>query len=265
MYDFDYQRPTSLDAALAALQGAEDGKLLAGGHTLLPTLKQRLARPSTLIDLAGIDALRGITVDGGVVSVGSMTTHSEVAGSQAVADAIPALAALAETIGDPQVRHCGTIGGSIANNDPASDYPGAVLGLAATVVTNAREIAADDFFLGLFDTALDEGEIIVAVKFPVPEKACYMKFPQPASRFSLVGAFVAKTADGVRMAITGAGQDGVFRVADMEAALDANFTADAIADIQVPDTDLNGDIHASPEYRAHLIGVMARRAVAACG
>ena len=265
MYDFNYQRPTSLDAALAALQSAQDGKLLAGGHTLLPTLKQRLARPSTLIDLAGIDALRGITVDGGVVSVGSMTTHSEVAGSQAVADAIPALAALAETIGDPQVRHCGTIGGSIANNDPASDYPGAVLGLAATVVTNAREIAADDFFLGLFDTALDEGEIIVAVKFPVPEKACYMKFPQPASRFSLVGAFVAKTADGVRMAITGAGQDGVFRVADMEAALDANFTADAIADIQVPDTDLNGDIHASPEYRAHLIGVMARRAVAACG
>jgi carbon-monoxide dehydrogenase medium subunit len=265
MYDFDYQRPTSLDAALDALQDAQDGKLLAGGHTLLPTLKQRLARPSTLIDLAGIDALRGITVDGGVVSVGSMTTHSEVAGSQAVADAIPALAALAETIGDPQVRHCGTIGGSIANNDPASDYPGAVLGLAATVVTNAREIAADDFFLGLFDTALDEGEIIVAVKFPVPEKACYMKFPQPASRFSLVGAFVAKTADGVRMAITGAGQDGVFRVADMEAALDANFTADAIADIQVPDTDLNGDIHASPEYRAHLIGVMARRAVAACG
>jgi len=264
MYDFDYQRPTSLDAALDALQDAQDGKLLAGGHTLLPTLKQRLARPSTLIDLAGIDALRGITVDGGVVSVGSMTTHSEVAGSQAVADAIPALAALAETIGDPQVRHCGTIGGSIANNDPASDYPGAVLGLAATVVTNAREIAADDFFLGLFDTALDEGEIIVAVKFPVPEKACYMKFPQPASRFSLVGAFVAKTADGVRMAITGAGQDGVFRVADMEAALDANFTADAIADIQVPDTDLNGDIHASPEYRAHLIGVMARRAVAAC-
>lgn len=265
MYDFDYQRPTSLDAALDALQDAQDGKLLAGGHTLLPTLKQRLARPSTLIDLAGIDALRGITVDGGVVSVGSMTTHSEVAGSQVVADAIPALAALAETIGDPQVRHCGTIGGSIANNDPASDYPGAVLGLAATVVTNAREIAADDFFLGLFDTALDEGEIIVAVKFPVPEKACYMKFPQPASRFSLVGAFVAKTADGVRMAITGAGQDGVFRVADMEAALDANFSADAIADIQVPDTDLNGDIHASPEYRAHLIGVMARRAVAACG
>jgi carbon-monoxide dehydrogenase medium subunit len=264
MYDFDYQRPTSLDAALDALQDAQDGKLLAGGHTLLPTLKQRLARPSTLIDLAGIDALRGITVDGGVVSVGSMTTHSEVAGSQAVADAIPALAALAETIGDPQVRHCGTIGGSIANNDPAADYPGAVLGLGATVVTNAREIAADNFFLGLFDTALDDGEIITAVKFPVPQKACYMKFPQPASRFSLVGAFVAKTADGVRMAITGAGEEGVFRVAAMEAALDANFSADAIADIQVPDGDLNTDIHASAEYRAHLIGVMARRAVAAC-
>jgi carbon-monoxide dehydrogenase medium subunit len=264
MYDFDYQQPTSIDAALSALQSAEDGKLLAGGHTLLPTLKQRLARPSTLIDLSKIDALRGISVDGGVVTLGSMTTHSEVAGSQAVIDAIPALAALAGTIGDPQVRHCGTIGGSIANNDPASDYPGAVLGLGATVVTNAREITADDFFLGLFDTALDEDEIIVAIKFPVPEKACYMKFPQPASRFSLVGAFVAKTADGVRMAITGAGEEGVFRVAAMEAALDANFSADAIADIQVPDGDLNTDIHASAEYRAHLIGVMARRAVAAC-
>jgi carbon-monoxide dehydrogenase medium subunit len=264
MYDFDYQRPTSIDEALSALQGAEDGALLAGGHTLLPTLKQRLAQPSTLIDLSKIDALRGITVEDGVVTLGSMTTHSEVAGSQAVIDAIPALAALAGTIGDPQVRHCGTIGGSIANNDPASDYPGALLGLGATVVTNAREITADDFFLGLFDTALNEDEIIVAIKFPVPEKACYMKFPQPASRFSLVGAFVAKTADGVRMAITGAGEEGVFRVAAMESALNANFSADAIADIEVPDGDLNTDIHASAEYRAHLIGVMAQRAVTAC-
>ena len=265
MYDFEYQRPATLDDALNALQGAQDGKLLAGGHTLLPTLKQRLARPSTLIDLAGIDALRGISVDGGTVTLRSMTTHSEVVASQTVADAIPALAALAETIGDPQVRHCGTLGGSIANNDPASDYPGAVLGLGATVVTNAREIAADNFFLGLFDTALDDGEIITAVKFPVPQKACYMKFPQPASRFSLVGAFVAKTAGGVRVAITGAGQDGVFRATEMEAALDANFSADAIANIQISDSDLNADIHASAEYRAHLVGVMARRAVAACG
>ena len=264
MYDFDYQRPASLDDALNALKSAEDGKLLAGGHTLLPTLKQRLARPSTLIDLSGIDALRGISVDAGVVTLGSMTTHGEVVASKAVADAIPALAALAECIGDPQVRHCGTIGGAIANNDPASDYPGAVLGLGATIVTNAREITADDFFLGLFDTALDEAEIITAVKFPVPEKACYMKFAQPASRFSLVGSFVAKTAGGVRVAITGAGEEGVFRAADMETALNANFTADAIANIQISDSDLNSDIHASAEYRAHLIGVMTSRAVTAC-
>lgn len=265
MYDFDYQRPASLDDALNALKSAEDGKLLAGGHTLLPTLKQRLARPSTLIDLSGIDALRGISVDAGVVTLGSMTTHGEVVASKAVADAIPALAALAECIGDPQVRHCGTIGGAIANNDPASDYPGAVLGLGATIVTNAREITADDFFLGLFDTALDEAEIITAVKFPVPEKACYMKFAQPASRFSLVGSFVAKTAGGVRVAITGAGEEGVFRAADMETALNANFTADAIANIQISDSDLNSDIHASAEYRAHLVTVMAKRAVAAAG
>jgi carbon-monoxide dehydrogenase medium subunit len=264
MYDFDYQRPATLDDALNALKGAEDGKLLAGGHTLLPTLKQRLARPSTLIDLSGIDALRGISLDAGVVMLGSMTTHGEVVASKAVADAIPALAALAECIGDPQVRHCGTIGGSIANNDPASDYPGAVLGLGATIVTNAREITADDFFLGLFDTALDEAEIITAVKFPVPEKACYMKFAQPASRFSLVGSFVAKTAGGVRVAITGAGEEGVFRAADMETALNANFSADAIANIQISDSDLNSDIHASAEYRAHLIGVMTSRAVTAC-
>jgi carbon-monoxide dehydrogenase medium subunit len=264
MYDFDYQRPATLDDALNALKGAEDGKLLAGGHTLLPTLKQRLARPSTLIDLSGIDALRGISLDAGVVTLGSMTTHGEVVASKAVADAIPALAALAECIGDPQVRHCGTIGGSIANNDPASDYPGAVLGLGATIVTNAREITADDFFLGLFDTALDEAEIITAVKFPVPEKACYMKFAQPASRFSLVGSFVAKTAGGVRVAITGAGEEGVFRAADMETALNANFSADAIANIQISDSDLNSDIHASAEYRAHLIGVMTSRAVTAC-
>jgi carbon-monoxide dehydrogenase medium subunit len=178
---------------------------------------------------------------------------------------IPALADLAGVIGDPQVRHRGTIGGSIANNDPAADYPGAVLGLGATVITNTREISADDFFLGLFETALAEDEIITAVRFPKPEKACYMKFAQPASRFSLVGAFVAKTAGGVRVAVTGAGQEGVFRVTEMEAALDANFSADAIANIAVPDDNLNTDIHGSAEYRAHLIGVMAKRAIAACG
>lgn len=265
MYEFDYKKPTSLADAVSALQGAEDGKLLAGGHTLLPTLKQRLARPSDLIDISKIGELRGITVDGDAVTVGATTPHAEVEASDAVRSMIPALADLAGVIGDPQVRHRGTIGGSIANNDPAADYPGAVLGLGATVVTNTREISADDFFVSLFETALAEDEIITAVRFPKPEKACYMKFAQPASRFSLVGAFVAKTAGGVRVAVTGAGQEGVFRVTEMEAALNANFSADAIANIAVPDDNLNTDIHGSAEYRAHLIGVMAKRAVIACG
>lgn len=265
MYEFDYKKPASLADAVSALQSAEDGKLLAGGHTLLPTLKQRLARPSDLIDISAISELSGITVSGDTVTIGATTPHAEVEGSDAVRGAIPALADLAGMIGDPQVRHRGTIGGSIANNDPAADYPGAVLGLGATVVTNTREIAADDFFVDLFETALAEDEIITAVRFPVPEKACYMKFAQPASRFSLVGAFVAKTSGGVRVAVTGAGQSGVFRVAEMESALSANFSADAIANIKVSDSDLNSDIHGSAEYRAHLIGVMASRAVAACG
>ena len=265
MYEFEYQRPASLADAVSALQAAEDGQLLAGGHTLLPTLKQRLARPSDLIDISQIGELRGITPDGDTVTVGATTTHGEVAGSDAVRGMIPALADLAGLIGDPQVRHRGTIGGSIANNDPAADYPGAVLGLGATVVTNTREIGSDDFFQGLFETALGDDEIITAVRFPKPEKAAYMKFPQPASRFSLVGAFVAKTAGGVRVAVTGAGQEGVFRVTAMEQALDANFSPDAIANISVADDDLNTDIHGSAKYRAHLIGVMAKRAVAACG
>ena len=194
MYEFDYKRPASLADAVSALQAAEDGSLLAGGHTLLPTLKQRLARPSDLIDISQIGELSGISVDGDTVIVGATTTHAAVEGSDTVRGMIPALADLAGIIGDPQVRHRGTIGGSIANNDPAADYPGAVLGLGATVVTNSREIAADDFFQGLFETALAEDEIITAVRFPKPEKAAYMKFPQPASRFSLVGAFVAKTS-----------------------------------------------------------------------
>lgn len=265
MYEFEYKRPASLADAISALQAAEDGQLLAGGHTLLPTLKQRLARPSDLIDISQIGELSGISVDGDTVTIGATTPHCEVEGSEAVRGAIPALANLAGMIGDPQVRHRGTIGGSIANNDPAADYPGAVLGLGATVVTNNREIAADDFFQGLFETALEENEIITAARFPKPEKAAYMKFAQPASRFSLVGAFVAKTSGGVRVAVTGAGQDGVFRVTAMEQALDANFSADAIANIAVSDADLNSDIHGSAEYRAHLIGVMAKRAVEACG
>jgi carbon-monoxide dehydrogenase medium subunit len=265
MYEFNYKRPASLADAVSALQAAEDGQFLAGGHTLLPTLKQRLARPSDLIDISQISELSGISVEGDTVTVGATTTHAEVNGSNVVHGAISALADLAGMIGDPQVRHRGTIGGSIANNDPAADYPGAVLGLGATVVTNNREISADDFFQGLFETALDVGEIITAVRFPKPEKAAYMKFPQPASRFSLVGAFVAKTSSGVRVAVTGAGQDGVFRMTEMEQALNVNFSADAIANITVSDANLNSDIHGSAEYRAHLVGVMAKRAVTACG
>jgi len=263
MYDFSYHKAGSLDDAVSKLRSAEDGKLVAGGMTLIPTLKQRLAQPSDLVDLADIADLAGITVDGSAVTIGAMTTHAAVAGSSDVKGAIPALAHLANEIGDPAVRHRGTIGGSIANNDPAADYPAACLGLGATIVTSSREIAADDFFQGLFETALDEEEIITAVRFPKPKRAAYMKFPNPASRYALVGVFVAETDGGVRVAVTGAGQDGVFRVAEMEDALGKSFSPDAVASIAVPDDDLNSDIHASAEYRAHLITVMAKRAVAA--
>ena len=265
MYNFEYQKPGSLDEAAGSLKSAEDGTLLAGGQTLLPTLKQRLASPTDLVDLSGVPGLTGITVEGGNVVIGAMTTHAEVAGSSDVQSNIPGLAKLAGCIGDPQVRHRGTIGGSIANNDPAADYPGGCLGLGATIVTNSREITADDFFVGLFETALEEGEIITAIRFPIPEKSDYAKFPQPASRFSLVGAFVAKTSSGVRVAITGAGDDGVFRVADMETALDGDFSADAVAGISIPADDLNSDIHGSADYRAHLVTVMTKRAVNGCG
>jgi aerobic carbon-monoxide dehydrogenase medium subunit len=263
MYDFSYHKAGSVDDAASKLKAADDGKLVAGGMTLIPTLKQRLAQPSDLVDLGGVKDLAGIKADGNGVTIGAMTTHAAVAGSADVRKTIPALAHLAGEIGDPHVRHRGTIGGSIANNDPAADYPAACIGLGATVVTSKREIAADDFFLGMFDTALDEDEIITAVRFPKPKRAAYMKFPNPASRYALVGVFVAETGDGVRVAVTGAGQGGVFRVAAMEAALGANFAPDAVAGIAVPDTDLNSDIHASAEYRAHLITVMAKRAVAA--
>jgi aerobic carbon-monoxide dehydrogenase medium subunit len=262
MYNFAYHRPSSLAEAEAALKAADDGKLLAGGQTLLPTLKQRLANPSDLIDIGRIAELSGITAGGGGITVGAGTRHAAVAGSADVKGKIPALAHLASVIGDPQVRNLGTIGGSIANNDPASDYPAAVLGLGATVTTTKRTIAADDFFQGLFETALAEDEIIKSVSFPVPEKAGYAKFPQPASRFALVGVFVAKTAGGVRVAVTGAGPC-VFRVDAMEQALGGNFAAQALDGISVPDSGLNTDIHGSAEYRAHLIGVMAKRAVEA--
>ena len=262
MYDFNYHRPSSLADAAKALQGASEGKLVAGGMTLIPTLKQRLAKPSDLVDLAKIGELKGIKKDGNTIVIGAMTKHVEVATSDVVKSAIPGLAALAEHIGDPAVRNRGTIGGSIANNDPAADYPSAVVALGATVITNKRKIAAEDFFKGMFETALDPGEIITAVQFPIPEKAAYSKFPNPASRYAIVGVFVAKTGSGVRVAVTGAGPS-VFRQKEMEAALAKSFAPDAVANIKVSHSGLNGDIHASPEYRAHLVTVMAKRAVAA--
>jgi carbon-monoxide dehydrogenase medium subunit len=262
MYDFKYQRPTSLDAAIKALGAAGDGKYLAGGMTLIPTMKQRLAQPSDLIDLSGIDALSGIRREGDELVIGATATHAEVAASDEVRAAIPALAELANHIGDPAVRARGTIGGSIANADPAADYPAAVVGLAATVQTNKRSVAADDFFTGLFETALDDDELVTAVRFPIPARAGYAKFPNPASRYAVVGVLVAEGPGGTRVAVTGAGAS-VFRVADMEKALAGDFSPQAVADISVSASGLNSDIHASDEYRAHLVTVMAKRAVAA--
>lgn len=263
MYQTNYHRPTSVDDAVSALSGAEDGKYLAGGQTLLATMKQRLAAPTDLVDLRGIPGMSGITVDGDSVTIGAATTHAEVAASADLAAAIPALAALARHIGDPAVRHMGTLGGSLANNDPAADYPAAVLGLNATVITNQREIPAEEYFLGLFTTALDEGEIIKSVRFPRPRRAGYQKFAQPASRFALVGVLVAETADGVRVAVTGAGSDGVFRAEGLEQALSANFSAGALDGSSIDAEGLLNDIHATPDYRAHLVRVLAQRAAAA--
>ena len=262
MYEFNYHRPGTLEAAAAALAAAEDGQVLAGGQTLIPTLKQRLASPSDVVDLGSIAGLDGVRREGDAIVVGAMTRHSDVASSPEVQSAIPALASLADGIGDPQVRNCGTIGGSIANADPAADYPAAVVGLGATVRTDRRSIAGDDFFTGLFETALEDGELIVSVSFPIPQRAAYAKFPNPASRYAVVGVMAAETGSGIRIAVTGAG-DRVFRASAMEAALTGSFRADAIRGISVPSDGLNEDIHASAEYRAHLVGVMARRAVAA--
>ena len=262
MYAFDYHRPETLEAASAALAAAADGQVLAGGQTLIPTLKQRLANPSDVIDLGGIAGLGGVRREGDAIVVGAMTRHADIASTAEVRNAIPALAALADGIGDPQVRNAGTIGGSIANADPAADYPAAVVGLGATVRTGRRTIAGDDFFTGLFETALEEGEIVLSVSFPVPRRAAYAKFPNPASRYAVVGVMVAETGNGVRVAVTGAGGH-VFRMGAMESALGASFTPEAIRDVPVSPDGLNEDIHASAEYRAHLVGVMARRAVAA--
>jgi len=262
MYEFEYQKPASLDD-VTRLLGDEDAKLVAGGMTLIPTLKLRLAKPTQLIDLGAIPSLKGITDERDAVVIGATTRHADVNRSDVVKRAIPALAAMAGMIGDPAVRNRGTIGGSIANNDPAADYPAAIVALNATVRTNKREIPADQFFTGMFETALQPGEIVTAVRFPKVAQANYQKFRNPASRYAIVGVFVAKSPAGVRVAVTGAGPS-VFRQPEMEAALAKSFTPDAIKDIQIKQDGLNSDIHASAEYRAHLVNVMARRAVQAC-
>jgi len=259
MYDFNYHRPSSIDEAKQILSSSEDAMLVAGGMTLLPTMKMRLARPSDLVDLSGIDGLDGISDNGDAIVIGAMTRHADVASSDVVRNAIPALADLADSIGDAQVRNRGTIGGSLANSDTAADYPAAVLGLNATIKTDQREIAADDYFKGLFETALNEDEVLLSVSFPKPDKAAYAKFPNPASRYAVAGVMVARTGDGVRVAVTGAGACA-FRATAFEDALNGSFSADALAGLSVDAEDLNSDIHASAAYRAHLVGVMAARA-----
>jgi len=262
MHDFGYHRPASTADAAGLLAKSGEAKIVAGGMTLIPTLKQRLAQPSDLIDLGGIAELKGVKVEAGGITIGAMTTHADVARSADVQKTIPALAALAGGIGDPQVRNRGTIGGSVANSDPAADYPAAVLALSATIRTNKREIKADDFFKGMFETALQDGEIITAIHFPKPDKAGYSKFPNPASRYAIVGVFVAKAGSGVRVAVTGAGPCA-YRAKELESALSANFTSDAAKAVKVKADGLNSDLHATAAYRAHLVSVMAARAVAA--
>ncbi len=262
MYDFSYQKPSSLPDALKILSDDMEAKALAGGQTFIPVLKQRLNKPSVIVDLAGI-GLTDITTEGNAITVGAMATHHAIMSSPDIQAKIPGLAKMASWIGDTQVRHRGTMGGSLANNDPAACYPAAVLAIGATIHTDKRSIEADEFFQGMFTTALEPGELITKITFPIPETSNYEKFRNPASRYAMVGVFVAKGPKGVRVAITGAGQGGVFRQTEMEQALASNWSADAIKDIKTPADDLNGDIHASAEYRAHLIGVMARRAVAA--
>jgi carbon-monoxide dehydrogenase medium subunit len=260
MYDFTYAKPTSVADAVKLL-GQEDAKALAGGQTFIPVLKQRLNKPSAVVDLSklGLDYIRA---QGATIVVGAMTKHATVAASPEIKKAIPGLAYQASMIGDAQVRHRGTMGGSVANNDPSACYPSALLALGATIKTDRREIVADDFFQGMFTTALEPAEIIVEIHLPVPEKSAYAKFHNPASRYAMVGVFVAKGPKGVRVAVTGAGQGGVFRHTAFEQALTANWSPDALKGIATPSADLNSDIHGSAEYRAHIVGVMARRAVA---
>jgi aerobic carbon-monoxide dehydrogenase medium subunit len=263
MYDFAYHKPTSIADAVKLLADP-DARPISGGQTLLPALKHRLNRPSAVVDLSGIAELKGIRREGHGLRIGALARHTEVANSPEVQAAIPALARMAATIGDTQVRNRGTLGGSVSNNDPAADYPAAVLALNATVITDKRRIAADDFFQGMFTTALEPGELLVAVDFPIPEKAGYAKMRNPASRYVMAGVFVAKTKGGVRVVVNGAGP-GVFRQTEMEQALSANWSPEAVAGIKQSADGLNGDIHGSAEYRAHLVTVMAKRAVAAAG
>lgn len=262
MYDFEYRKPASVADAVKILAQDGEAKALAGGMTFIPVLKQRLARPSVVVDLAGL-GLTGIRREGDSIVIGAMTTHAAVADSDVVKSAFPALAYLADNIGDRQVRQRGTIGGSLANNDPSACYPAAALATGATIKTDKRSIAAQDYFLGMFATALEPDELITEVSFPVPEAAHYEKFVNPASRYPMVAVFVAKTRQGVRVTVTGAGNNGVFRHTAMEAALARSFSANAIRDVKTPEDQMNSDIHASAPYRAHLVGVMARRAVAA--
>ena len=262
MYSFTYHRPGSARQAANLLVKNPEAKLLAGGHSLIPVMKLRLAKPSAIIDLNGIEDLSGIELKGRSISIGAMARHADVANSQVVRDALPGLAAVPASIGDPQVRNRGTIGGSVANNDPNADYPAACLGLGATIVTNKRRIAADDFFTGMFSTALEENEIILRVSFPIAKKAAYQKFKHPASGFALVGVFVSKRGSDIRVAVTGAGANGVFRVKEFEEALAKRFAPKSLEGLSAKADGLNSDIHAGADYRAHLIGVLARRAVA---
>ena len=262
MYNFTFHRPTTVRQAAGLLSRNPDAKLLAGGHSLLPVMKLRLAQPSELIDLSQVEGIVGVELKGRSISIGAMTRHADVANSPVLKEHMPGLAMVPGSIGDPQVRNRGTIGGSIANNDPNADYPAACLGLGATIITNKRRIAADDFFTGMFSTALEEGEIIVRVSFPIVKKAGYEKFKHPASGFALVGVFASKRGSEIRVAVTGAGSNGVFRVPTFEEALKKRFSPKSLEGLTIPAAGMNSDIHATPEYRAHLVGVLARRAVA---
>jgi carbon-monoxide dehydrogenase medium subunit len=262
MYNFTFHRPGTVRQAANLLAKNPEAKLLAGGHSLIPVMKQRLAQPSALIDLSKVEGMTGVELKGRSLVIGAMTKHADVANSPVAQEALPGLAAVPGSIGDPQVRNVGTIGGSIANNDPNADYPAACLGLGATIVTNKRRILADDFFTGMFSTALEPDEIITKVMFPIAKKAAYEKFKHPASGFALVGVFASKRGSEIRVAVTGAGANGVFRVKSFEEALKKRFAAKSLEGMTIPANGMNSDIHASAEYRAHLVGVLARRAVA---